>query len=80
MEDGAFTASDEGAPQGGLVSPVLSKIDGKRVRKKLALVSERLRGLRAQGGRAMVAYLIRHLCGHIQYWGVSGNSRGVSGG
>ena len=26
MEDGAFTASDEGAPQGGLVSPVLSNI------------------------------------------------------
>jgi RNA-directed DNA polymerase len=42
-------------------------------------LSERLRGLRAQGGRAMVAYLIRHLRGHIQYYGVSGNSRGVSG-
>jgi retron-type reverse transcriptase len=26
MEDGAFTASDAGAPQGGLVSPVLSNI------------------------------------------------------
>jgi group II intron reverse transcriptase/maturase len=26
MEDGAFTASEEGAPQGGLVSPVLSNI------------------------------------------------------
>jgi RNA-directed DNA polymerase len=26
MEDGVFTASDEGAPQGGLVSPVLSNI------------------------------------------------------
>lgn len=55
------------------------KTDGKRVRKKLELLSERLRGLRAQGGRAMVAYLIRHLRGHIQYYGVSGNSRGVSG-
>ena len=27
----------------------------------------------------MVAYLIRHLRGYIQYYGVSGNSRGVSG-
>jgi RNA-directed DNA polymerase len=27
----------------------------------------------------MVAYLIRHLHGHIQYYGVSGNSQGVSG-
>ena len=26
MEDGRFTASEEGAPQGGLVSPVLSNI------------------------------------------------------
>jgi len=26
MEDGMFAASDEGAPQGGLVSPVLSNI------------------------------------------------------
>jgi retron-type reverse transcriptase len=26
MEDGVFAASDEGAPQGGLVSPVLSNL------------------------------------------------------
>ncbi len=26
MEDGRFTASEEGAPQGGLVSPVLSNV------------------------------------------------------
>lgn len=26
----------------------------------------------------MIAYLQRHLRGHIQYYGVSGNSRGVA--
>jgi group II intron reverse transcriptase/maturase len=54
------------------------RTDAKRVRKKLKHLSERLRALRSQGGQAMVAYLIRHLRGHIQYYGVSGNSRGVS--
>jgi hypothetical protein len=55
------------------------KTDGKRVRKKLKLLGERLDALRAHGGAAMVTYLIRHLRGHIQYYGVSGNSRGVAG-
>jgi RNA-directed DNA polymerase len=55
------------------------KTDAKRVRRKLKQLSERLRGMRAQGGQAMVAYLRRHLRGHIQYYGVSGNSRGVAG-
>jgi hypothetical protein len=35
----------------------------------------KLRRMRTEGGRAMVAYLRRHLRGHIQYYGVSGNSR-----
>jgi group II intron reverse transcriptase/maturase len=55
------------------------RTDAKRVRNKLKHLSERLRGLRSQGGQAMVAYLRRHLRGHIQYYGVSGNSRGVAG-
>jgi group II intron reverse transcriptase/maturase len=54
------------------------RTDAKRVRKKLKQLSERLRGLRSQGGQAMVTYLSRHLRGHIQYYGVSGNSRGVA--
>lgn len=54
------------------------RTEAQRVRKKLKQVSERLRGLRSQGGQAMVGYLIRHLRGHIQYYGVSGNIRGVS--
>jgi group II intron reverse transcriptase/maturase len=53
--------------------------DAKRVRRKLKLLGERLRALRTQGGAAMVAYLVRHLRGHIQYYGVSGNGRGVAG-
>lgn len=53
------------------------KTEGKRVRKKLRQLNERLRGLRGAGGRAMVTYVCRHLRGHIQYYGVSGNSRGV---
>ena len=55
------------------------KTDAKRLRKKLKLFGERLRGLRSEGGRAMLDYARRHLQGHIQYYGVSGNSRGVSG-
>jgi group II intron reverse transcriptase/maturase len=54
------------------------RTEAKRVRKKLKHLSEHLRGLRTQGGRAMVGYLIRHLRGHIQYYVVSGNGRGVA--
>jgi hypothetical protein len=54
------------------------KSDAKRVRTKLQQLSQRLRGLRARGGQAMVAYVVRHLRGHIQYYGVSGNSRAVA--
>ena len=55
------------------------KTDAKRMCKKLKLLSERLRKLRSAGGRAMLDYAKRHLQGHIQYYGVSGNSRSVSG-
>jgi len=55
------------------------KTDAKRMCKKLKLLSERLRKLRSAGGRAMLDYTKRHLQGHIQYYGVSGNSRSVSG-
>ena len=58
--------------------PPSRKTDGKRLRKKLAALNARLRALRTEGGNAMVAFLVRHLQGHIQYYGVSGNSRGVS--
>lgn len=54
------------------------KSDGKRRAKKLKALNAHLRALRTQGGNVMVAFLVRHLRGHIQYYGVSGNSRWVS--
>ncbi|HSQ07402.1 MAG TPA: reverse transcriptase domain-containing protein, partial [Chromatiaceae bacterium] len=53
MEDGAFTASDAGAPQGGLVSPVLSNIYLHYV---LDLWFEKRFAVRCTGN----AYLIRY--------------------
>jgi group II intron reverse transcriptase/maturase len=54
------------------------KTEGKRLRNKLKQLNVKLRKMRTEGGRAMVAYLRRHLRGHIQYYGVSGNSRIVA--
>ena len=51
------------------------KTEGKRFRKKLKLLNERLRALRVAGGKAMLEFVQRHLAGHIQYYGVSGNTR-----
>ena len=53
------------------------KTEGKRFRNKLKRLNERLRRLRRRGGRAMMAYVRRHLQGHIHYYGVSGNSRAL---
>ena len=54
------------------------KTEGKRLRKKLKLLNRRLRALRVAGGKAMLAFIRRHLEGHIQYYGVSGNTRSVT--
>src|SRR5262249_40626239 len=54
------------------------KTQGRRMRKKLNALNQRLRSMRVQGGRAMQEYVRRHLTGHIQYYGISGNSRGGS--
>ena len=54
------------------------RTDGQRKRNKLKVLNERLRSMRGEGGAAMIAYLQRHLRGHIQYYGVSGNGRGVA--
>ena len=50
------------------------RTDAKRMRKKLREFGQRLRSIRVQGGRAMVEYARRHVLGHQQYYGVSGNS------
>ena len=49
------------------------RTEGRRFRKKLQMLNERLRQLRVQGGKAMMDYFKRHLEGHIRYYGVSGN-------
>ncbi len=49
------------------------KTQGKRFRKKLKGLNQRLRALRVEGGKAMMEYVQQHLRGHIQYYGVSGN-------
>jgi len=61
--------------RGGFV--VGRKTEGKRFRKKLKLLNQRLRALRVKGGKAMMVYVEHHLRGHIQYYGVSGNMRSV---
>jgi len=53
------------------------KTQGDRIRKKLTALNVRLAAMRTHGGKAMVAYVKRHLQGHIQYFGVSGNSRSL---
>ena len=53
------------------------KTQRDRFRKKLKVLGQHLSRLRLQGGRAMAAFVRRHLEGHIQYYGVSGNTRSV---
>jgi RNA-directed DNA polymerase len=49
----------------------------ERIAKKLQALSARLKVLRIHGTRAMQEYVRQHLVGHIQYYGVSGNSRSL---
>jgi group II intron reverse transcriptase/maturase len=53
------------------------KTQSDRIRKKLTALNVRLAAMRTHGGKAMVAYVRRHLQGHLQYFGVSGNSRSL---
>ncbi|WP_295582428.1 reverse transcriptase domain-containing protein [uncultured Lamprocystis sp.] len=50
---------------------------GKRVRKKLRALGDELAKRSTAGGTAMIDDAGRHLRGHIQYCGVSGNFRSV---
>jgi group II intron reverse transcriptase/maturase len=54
------------------------KTQRERVRKGLRALGARLAALRIEGTRAMQEYVRLHVRGHIQYFGVSGNSRSVS--
>jgi len=49
----------------------------KRVRKKLRAFSDALAKRQTHGGTALIDYAGRHLRGHLQYYGVSGNYRCV---
>jgi group II intron reverse transcriptase/maturase len=53
------------------------KTQRERIRKKLKELSVRLAIMRTHGGRAMMEYVQQHLRGHIQYFGVSGNTRSL---
>lgn len=53
------------------------KTQRDRIQKKLKELNVRLASLRVRGGKAMMEYAHRHLQGHIQYFGVSGNSRSL---
>lgn len=53
------------------------KTQRERIRSKLKALSVHLARLRVQGGRAMMELAYRHLRGHLQYFGVSGNSRSL---
>src|SRR5450631_818083 len=55
----------------------LFKTQRERLCKKLKALNVRLAELRVNGGKAMLEYVVRHLQGHIQYYGVSGNFRSV---
>lgn len=70
-----FTHFVSRSRRGGFV--VGRKTEGRRFHKKLRLLNQRLRALRVEGGRAMMAYAESHLRGHIQYYGVSGNMRSL---
>jgi RNA-directed DNA polymerase len=53
------------------------KTQRQRVSKGLKALGARLRTLRIEGTGAMQEYVCLHLRGHIQYFGVRGNSRSV---
>ncbi|MGH8634461.1 MAG: group II intron reverse transcriptase/maturase [Burkholderiales bacterium] len=53
------------------------KTHGERIRKKLKMLGLRLAALRTSGARAMLEHVCRHVAGHIQYYGVTGNTRSL---
>ena len=54
------------------------KTEAMRIRRKLTEFGRRLKSMRTAGARAMQTFTLQHWQGHLQYFGVSGNSRSVS--
>ena len=54
------------------------KTEAVRVRRKLTEFGRRLKSMRTAGARAMQMFTLRHWQGHLQYFGVRGNSRSIS--
>lgn len=54
------------------------KTESVRIRRTLADFGRRLKSMRTAGARAMQMFTLRHWQGHLQYFGISGNSRSVS--
>lgn len=54
------------------------KTQRERMRKKLKALGARLQALLNAGTRAMQDYVLAHVRGHIQYYGVRSNSRSLS--
>lgn len=54
------------------------KTDAVRMRRKLTEFGRRLKSMRTTGTRAMQTFTLQHWQGHLQYFGVSGNTRSVS--
>ncbi len=53
------------------------KTQGSRMRKKLTALGQRLQSMRPQGTARMREYVIRHVRGHLQYYGISGNTHSL---
>ena len=53
------------------------KTQADRMRKKLNALGEHLSLIRVQGTQAMQQYVLRHVRGHLQYFGITGNSRSL---
>jgi len=81
LEKGAGTMADFKYIDGAAVLRTLlcriAALACERLRKKLKELGAQLSTLRTHGTLAMMDYSRRHLQGHIQYYGVSGNFGGV---
>ena len=53
------------------------KTQGSRMRKKLTALGERLRSRLSQGTVRIRQFVTRHVRGHLQYYGISGNTHSL---